>query len=229
MSMIDFSGVYKSYEKNTYAVNNINLKIDEGEFVYFVGPSGCGKSTLMKLLMRELKPTQGVLMVDKKDIGHLSRAKVTKYRRTLGVVYQDYRLLKDRSVYDNVSYAMEVIDEPALRIRRRVPMVLKQVGLSEKYKSKPRELSGGEQQRTAIARALVNEPLIILADEPTGNLDHKNAEDIICLLESINARNTTVIVATHDYHMIKKHPHRVVRLDRGSIVEDIWGGDVRVD
>ncbi len=222
--MIQYRGVTKVYENQVEAVKDINLRIEDGEFVFLVGESGSGKSTLLKLLMREISPTSGEIMVNKTNIVKLRRRKVAAFRRTLGIVFQDYRLLPKRSVFDNVAYAMEVIEEAPSKIRRRVPLALTQVGLAEKSKSMPNELSGGEQQRTAIARAIVNQPSILLADEPTGNLDPRNAEEIMRLMAAINNRGTTVIIATHDRALVNKMQKRVVELSRGEIVRDTAKG-----
>ena len=186
--MITLENVSKSYAKGQPALNDVSLHIDKGEFVFIVGNSGSGKSTLIKLLLKELEPTSGTIKVNGQDLGKLKRRNVPKYRRGVGVVFQDFRLLKDRNVYENVAFAQRVIERPNRVIKKRVPEILTLVGLAEKYKSFPRELSGGEQQRVALARALVNRPNILLADEPTGNLDPKNSWDIMKLLKkSMNA------------------------------------------
>ena len=190
--MITLENVSKSYAKGQPALNDVSLHIDKGEFVFIVGNSGSGKSTLIKLLLKELEPTSGTIIVNDQDLGKMKRRKVPKYRRGVGVVFQDFRLLKDRNVYENVAFAQRVIERPNRVIKKRVPEILTLVGLAEKYKSFPRELSGGEQQRVALARALVNRPNILLADEPTGNLDPKNSLEIMKLLEEINERGTTV-------------------------------------
>jgi len=218
--MIELKHVSKIYDNDVEAVKDLNLTIEDGEFVFLVGESGSGKSTLLKLLMRELKPSEGQVIVNGTDIAKLRRRRVAEYRRTLGVVFQDYRLLPKRTVFENVAYALEVIEESNKRIRRRVPTVLNQVGLADKYKSMPNEISGGEQQRTAIARAIVNEPKIVLADEPTGNLDPRNSEEIMLLMEAINNKGTTVIIATHDRNMVNKHKKRVIHLKDGVVVRD---------
>lgn len=218
--MIELKHVSKIYDNDIEAVKDLNLTIEDGEFVFLVGESGSGKSTLLKLLMRELKPSEGQVIVNGTDIAKLRRRRVAEYRRTLGVVFQDYRLLPKRTVFENVAYALEVIEESNKRIRRRVPTVLNQVGLADKYKSMPNEISGGEQQRTAIARAIVNEPKIVLADEPTGNLDPRNSEEIMLLMEAINNKGTTVIIATHDRNMVNKHKKRVIHLKDGVVVRD---------
>ena len=184
--MITLENVSKSYAKGQPALNDVSLHIDKGEFVFIVGNSGSGKSTLIKLLLKELEPTSGTIIVNDQNLGKMKRRKVPKYRRGVGVVFQDFRLLKDRNVYENVAFAQRVIERPNRVIKKRVPEILTLVGLAEKYKSFPRELSGGEQQRVALARALVNRPNILLADEPTGNLDPKNSLEIMKLLEEIN-------------------------------------------
>ena len=192
--MIKLEHVSKSYSAGIPALNDVNLEIEDGEFVFIVGDSGSGKSTLIKLLLKELEPTEGVITVDGKVLSKIRRKQVPKYRRNVGVVFQDFRLLKDRNVYDNVAFAQKVVGEPNSHIRKKVPLMLSMVGLAAKYRSFPRQLSGGEQQRVAIARALINEPDILLADEPTGNLDNNNAWEIMKLLEEINAKGTTVLV-----------------------------------
>lgn len=218
--MIALDGVTKSYEKGVPALNNITLHIEEGEFVFVVGASGSGKSTFIKLLLKELDPTSGQIIVANQNLGKLSRRGVPKFRRNLGVVFQDFRLLKDRDVYENVAFAQRVIEKPNHVIKKRVPEVLTLVGLANKYKSFPKELSGGEQQRVALARALVNRPSILLADEPTGNLDPKNSIEIMKLLEEINARGTTVVVVTHNREIVNAMRKRVVRLRKGVIISD---------
>ncbi|MBR6230675.1 MAG: cell division ATP-binding protein FtsE [Lachnospiraceae bacterium] len=218
--MIALDGVTKSYEKGVPALNNITLHIEEGEFVFVVGASGSGKSTFIKLLLKELDPTSGQIIVANQNLGKLSRRGVPKFRRNMGVVFQDFRLLKDRNVYENVAFAQRVIEKPNHVIKKRVPEVLTLVGLANKYKSFPKELSGGEQQRVALARALVNRPSILLADEPTGNLDPKNSIEIMKLLEEINARGTTVVVVTHNREIVNAMRKRVVRLRKGVIISD---------
>lgn len=218
--MITLEGVSKSYDKGKPAIDNISLHIDKGEFVFVVGDSGSGKSTLIKLLLKELDPTSGTITVNEKKLNKLPRRKVPKYRRGIGVVFQDFRLLKDRNVYENVAFAQRVIEKPNRIIKKRVPEVLTLVGLADKYRSRPRELSGGEQQRVALARALVNRPDILLADEPTGNLDPKNSNEIMKLLEEINARGTTVLVVTHNREIVNAMRKRVIRLRKGVIISD---------
>ena len=219
--MITLENVTKTYDaKSQPAINNISLHIDKGEFVFVVGNSGSGKSTLIKLLLKELDPTSGDITVNNFELTKMKRRKIPKNRRGVGVVFQDFRLLKDRNVYENVAFAERVIEQSPRIIKKRVPEVLTLVGLANKYKSLPRELSGGEQQRVALARALVNRPQILLADEPTGNLDPKNSEEIMRLLEEINARGTTVLVVTHNREIVNAMRKRVIRLRKGVIISD---------
>ena len=218
--MITLENVSKSYAKGQPALNDVSLHIDKGEFVFIVGNSGSGKSTLIKLLLKELEPTSGTIIVNDQNLGKMKRRKVPKYRRGVGVVFQDFRLLKDRNVYENVAFAQRVIERPNRVIKKRVPEILTLVGLAEKYKSFPRELSGGEQQRVALARALVNRPNILLADEPTGNLDPKNSLEIMKLLEEINERGTTVLVVTHNREIVNSFRKRVISMRKGVIVSD---------
>ena len=198
----------------------MSLHVDEGESVFIVGNSGSGKSTLIKLLLKELDPTAGTITVNGYALNKLRRGKVAKYRRGIGVVFQDFRLLKDRNVYENVAFAQRVIEKPTRVIKKRVPEVLTLVGLAEKYKSRPDQLSGGEQQRVALARALVNRPNILLADEPTGNLDPKNSFEIMKLLEEINERGTTVLVVTHNREIVNAFKKRVITMKKGVIISD---------
>ncbi|MBO6107063.1 MAG: cell division ATP-binding protein FtsE [Stomatobaculum sp.] len=218
--MIELNNVSKSYERGKRALKNVTLTIRDGEFVFIMGRSGAGKSTLLRLLMKETDPTEGTLVVNDVDLNRLSRRNVPKYRRTIGVVFQDFRLLKHLNVYENVAFAQRVIGKSTAEIRENVPEVLRRVGLSAKYKANVRELSGGEQQRVAIARALVNRPKLLLADEPTGNLDAKTAEDIMRLLEEINESGTTVVVITHSADIVAKMKKRVVILDKGTLRSD---------
>ena len=227
--MIEIIKVSKSYENGTKALKNINLTIEDGEFVFITGRSGSGKSTLMKLLLKELEPTSGRIIVNDMDLGKMPRRYVPKYRRMLGVVFQDFRLLKDRSVFENVAFAQRVIGVSPKRIRESVPAMLRMVGLSSKYKSNPRQLSGGEQQRVAIARALINRPQVLLADEPTGNLDSGNTIEIMKLLEKINRRGTTVVVVTHSREMVEMMEKRVITMDRGMIIGDTASEEVWYD
>lgn len=218
--MIKLEHVSKAYSAGVPAVNDVNLEIDDGEFVFIVGDSGSGKSTIIKLLLKELEPTEGTITINEKVLSKIKRKQVPKFRRNVGVVFQDFRLLKDRNVYDNIAFAQKVIGRSTAHIKKRVPQMLAMVGLAAKYKSKPRELSGGEQQRVAIARALVNEPSILLADEPTGNLDNNNAWEIMKLLEEINEKGTTVIVVTHNLEIVKVMKKRVITIKKGIIVGD---------
>ena len=221
--MIELSRVCKTYETGSKAVKDISLTIDDGEFVFIVGRSGSGKSTLMKLLLKELEPTKGRIVVNDMDLGRMPRRYVPKYRRRLGVVFQDFRLLKDRTVFENVAFAQRVIGVPTRVIKETVPEMLRLVGLSSKYKAYPRQLSGGEQQRVAIARALINNPEVLLADEPTGNLDSFNTHGIMKLLEEINQRGTTVIVVTHSQEMVDEMNKRVITMERGAVISDEGG------
>lgn len=218
--MIEISKLTKTYEKSSRALKDVSLTIDDGEFVFITGRSGSGKSTLLRILLKEVEPTSGRVVVNDMDLGRMPRRYVPKYRRQLGVVFQDFRLLKDRNVYENVAFAQRVIVTPTKEIKKSVPAMLSLVGLAEKYKSYPRQLSGGEQQRVALARALVNSPDILLADEPTGNLDPKTSREIMKLLEEINARGTTVVVVTHDQDIVNTLKKRVIRLQKGMIVGD---------
>ena len=223
--MIKLEHVSKSYSAGIPALNDISLNIEEGEFVFVVGDSGSGKSTLIKLLLKELEPTEGKITINGKDLHKIRRKQIPRYRRNVGVVFQDFRLLKDRNVYENVAFAQRVIGTSTRKIRSNVPTMLSMVGLAAKYKSLPKQLSGGEQQRVAIASALVNEPKILLADEPTGNLDEKNAWEIMRLLEEINKRGTTVLVVTHNMQIVKAMKKRVITIKKGVIVKDEVPGD----
>ncbi len=218
--MIDLENVKKSYATGVQALNGITLHIDKGEFVFIVGDSGSGKSTLIKLLLKELDPTSGTIKVNGMNLNKMKPRAIPKYRRKLGVVFQDFRLLKDRNVYENVAFAQRVIITPTKQIRKNVPRTLSLVGLAEKYKAFPKELSGGEQQRVALARALVNQPNILLADEPTGNLDPKNSKEIMRLLETINERGTTVVVVTHNQEIVDAMKKRVIAMHKGVIISD---------
>lgn len=218
--MITLENVTKTYNKGQPAVNNVSLHVDKGEFVFIVGDSGSGKSTLVKLLLKELDPTSGTITVNGQNLSKLRHRKVPKYRRGIGCVFQDFRLLKDRNVYENVAFAQRVIERPNRVIKKRVPEMLTLVGLAEKYRSKPTQLSGGEQQRVSLARALVNRPNILLADEPTGNLDPKNSFEIMKLLEEINERGTTVLVVTHNREIVNAMKKRVILMRKGVIVSD---------
>lgn len=221
--MIELSHVSKTYSEGNRAVKDVSLTIGDGEFVFIVGRSGSGKSTLLKLLLKELEPTEGQIIVNDMDLGKMPRRYVPKYRRKLGVVFQDFRLLKDLTVFENVAFAQRVIGVPNRVIKESVPEMLRMVGPSAKYKTRPDKLSGGEQQRVAIARALINRPEVLLADEPTGNLDSFNTHEIMGLLEEINERGTTVIVVTHSHEMVQQMKKRVITMDRGVVVKDEGG------
>ena len=221
--MIKLEHVSKSYTAGIPALNDVSLDIEEGEFVFIVGDSGSGKSTLIKLLLKELEPTEGTITINNKKLNKIKRRQIPKFRRNIGVIFQDFRLLKDRNIYDNVAFAQKVIGESNRSIKKNVPSMLSMVGLAAKYRSYPRQLSGGEQQRVAIARALINEPKILLADEPTGNLDNHNAWEIMKLLEEINSRGTTVVVVTHNLEIVKAMNKRVITMKKGVVVEDSEG------
>jgi len=213
--------VSKSYSSGSPALDNVSLSIKKGEFVFIVGDSGSGKSTLIKLLLRELTPTSGRVVVNGYDMDRLRRRQVPKFRRNLGIVFQDFRLLNDRNVYENVAFAQRVVQTPTKEIRKNVPKALAVVGLAGKYKAKTKQLSGGEQQRVALARALVNEPPILLADEPTGNLDPKNSWEIMKLLERINEeKGTTILVVTHNREIVNAMQKRVITMKKGVIISD---------
>ena len=218
--MIEFRNVNKTYDTGTEAVHNANFKIDKGEFAFLVGSSGSGKSTLIKLILKEEEPTSGNIIINGKDTTFLKARRVPYLRRSMGVVFQDFRLLPDKTVYENVAFAMYIVKATPRHIRRQVPMVLSLVGLSGKAKMYPNELSGGEQQRVALARALATKPPIIIADEPTGNLDPKTAEEIFKTLLEINARGTTILVVTHAKDIVDKLNKRVIALDHGRVVKD---------
>ena len=223
--MIEIMSLNKTYKAGNRALKNINITIEDGEFVFIMGRSGSGKSTLMKLLLKEVEPSSGKIIVNDMELGKMPRRYVPKYRRRLGVVFQDFRLLKDKTVYENVAFAQRVIGVPTRTIKESVPEMLRLVGLSSKYKSFPNQLSGGEQQRVAIARALINSPEVLLADEPTGNLDAQNSMEIMRLLEEINNRGTTVVVVTHSQEIVNRMGKRVITLDRVVVAEDeIKGG-----
>ncbi|MDP8959521.1 MAG: cell division ATP-binding protein FtsE [Actinomycetota bacterium] len=218
--MIRLQGVTKVYDGGVVAVRDVSLDIQRGEFVFLVGPSGSGKSTVIRLLLREDKPTRGDLWVAGKDIVQLPDWKVPHLRRSIGTVFQDFKLLPQKTVFENVAFALEVIGRPQGVVRRQVPQVLDLVGLSSKGERYPRQLSGGEQQRVSIARAFVNRPPILLADEPTGNLDPATSVGIMRLLDRINRTGTTVLMATHDHAIVDAMRRRVVQLDRGKVVRD---------
>ena len=218
--MISIKGVSKSYGNGAPALSNLNLEIEDGEFVFVVGASGSGKSTFIKLLLKELNPTEGMITVGNIKLSKLKSRGVAKYRRKLGVVFQDFRLLQDRDVYSNIAFAQHVIGASPREIKKNVARVLSLVGLSEKYRSNPNELSGGEQQRVALARALVNKPDILLAVEPTGNLDPENSWEIMKLLDKVNKQGTTVIVVTHNLEIVEAMNKRVITMKKGVKVSD---------
>ncbi len=218
--LIEFQGVYKTYTNGTHAIRDFNLKIHEGEFVFVVGPSGAGKSTFMKLMMREEKPNAGEIIVGKYKLSKIKRRQIPMMRRTMGIVFQDFRLIPNMTVYDNVAFSMHIIGASKMEIRRRVSYALSLVGLSGKARCKPNELSGGEQQRVGLARALVNNPQMIIADEPTGNVDPNMSYEIVELLSEINRRGTTVIMVTHEHQLVRDFGRRVIMIENGTVVAD---------
>ena len=224
--MIRIKDVCMEYTPGVQALSHVDIQIDSGEFVFVTGDSGSGKSTLISLLTKELEPTSGKILVSGKDLSRIRRKKIPYYRRNVGCVFQDFRLLKDRSVYENVAFAERIVSKSNRQIRKDVPRMLSVVGLAAKYRSRPDQLSGGEQQRVAIARALINQPKVLLADEPTGNLDENNAWEIMKLLEEINQRGTTVLVVTHNLNIVREMKKRVITLELGHVVSDVkMGGD----
>lgn len=218
--MIELKNVYKEFVDGHKVLSNINLTIDNGEFVFIVGSSGAGKSTLIKLLLKEIEPTSGSIIIDDRDITKYKRRDIPYHRRNIGVVFQDFRLLPEKTVYENVAFAMEVIETPPKEIRRQVPIVLSMVGLSRKSNLYPNQLSGGEQQRVSLARAIVNSPSILIADEPTGNLDPDMSWDIMKTLSEINQRGTTILMATHASDIVNKMKKRVIAIENGTIARD---------
>ena len=222
--MIKLENVSKEYAAGIPAVQNINLHIKKGEFVFIVGSSGVGKTTLFRLLLREIEPTSGTIAIAGQDLSKIKRRHLPEFRRNIGVVFQDFRLLKEYNVYENIAFAQRVIQTPTRVIKREVPKALSMVGLADKYKSFPNQLSGGEKQRVALARALVNKPQILMADEPTGNLDPQNAWEIMRLLEEANEAGTTIIVVTHSKEIVDKMKKRVIYMDYGEVVNDIDEG-----
>ncbi len=222
--MVRFLDVCKVYENGTPALSGINLKIDDGEFVFLVGSSASGKSTIVKILTSEVKMTSGRGIVNGYNLNKLKKSKIPEFRRTIGIVFQDFRLIDKKTVYENVAFAMRAVGAPPRIIKKRVPYVLKLVGLEQKMKNLPHELSGGERQRVAIARALVNNPHMIIADEPTGNLDPRMSIEIMSLFEKINELGTTVLVVTHERELVNEFSKRVIAIDSGRIVSDRTGG-----
>jgi len=227
--LIRVYNVSKVYENGVEALKNVSFKIDKGEFVFIVGPSGAGKTTLIKLIFKEEEPTEGYLVVAGRNLSRLRRKDVPFYRRKIGVVFQDFRLLPQKTVFENVAFAMEVVEASKMEIYRKVPLVLELVGLLDKQNAFPSELSGGEKQRVALARAIVNNPEIIIADEPTGNLDPDTAWDIMDLLKEINLRGTTVVVATHASQIVNTMKQRVIALRKGLVVKDQERGGYRIE
>ena len=218
--MIEFNNVSKIYNNNVKALSDVSVKIDSGDFVFLVVPSGSGKSTFIKMLLKEIEPTMGNITVADKKLSEIKRNQIPYYRRKIGMVFQDFRLIPTLNVYENVAFAMRVVEASQKEIRKRVPMVLSLVGLSHKYKMFPNELSGGEQQRVSLARAIVNNPSVLIADEPTGNLDPDTAKEIMELLEDINRSGTTIVMATHAKDIVDSMKKRVIAIEKGSIVRD---------
>ena len=228
--IIVLENVSKAYTTGAPALDNVSIKIGRGEFVFIVGDSGSGKSTLIKLLLRELVATEGSVRVMGYDLNRIKHRHIPKFRRNLGVVFQDFRLLKEWNVYENVAFAQRIVEVPTKSIKKNVPAILATVGLAGKYKAKPRQLSGGEQQRVALARALINKPTILLADEPTGNLDPKNSWEIMHLLEEINENGTTVVVVTHSKEIVNEMKKRVITMKKGVVISDeVEGGYIDED
>jgi len=222
--MIQMAGVSKIYGNGSVALSDINVNIDKGDFVFVVGPSGAGKSTFIKMIFREVLPTRGGLTVNGKNVSAMLPTEVPYLRRGLGIVFQDFRLLPNKTVYENVAFAMEVVEAPRREIQRRVNFVLDLVGLKHKLRTFPTQLSGGEQQRVAIARAIVNNPLVVIADEPTGNLDPDTSWEIMKIFERINKAGTTIVMATHDKPVVDAMKKRVIAIEKGRIVRDQEGG-----
>lgn len=223
--MIEFINVCKNYSSGTHALNNVSLSVDKGEFVFIVGASGAGKSTFLKLIMHEEEATSGEIIVNGKKLSNMKRRQVPYLRRHMGIVFQDFRLIDKMNVFDNVAFAMRAIGAKQSTIKKRVPYILDLVGLKNKAKSRPSELSGGEQQRVSLARALVNNPEIIIADEPTGNIDPEMSYEIIELLNEINSQGTTILVVTHEHDLVRHFHKRVIELDRGRVVGDLAADD----
>ncbi len=218
--VIEFKNVSKTYENGTHALNNVSIKINDGEFVFIVGSSGAGKSTFLKIIMREQVPDSGTAIVNNYNLNKIKKKDIPKFRRTMGIVFQDFRLIPNMTVYDNVAFAMRVIGAKEKEIRKRVPYVLSLVGLTSKARHFPTQLSGGEQQRVALARALVNNAGVIIADEPTGNIDPEMSYEIVDLLNHINANGTTVVMVTHEHELVRRFNHRVITIHKGQVVSD---------
>ncbi len=218
--MIEFKNVSKVYDNNVKALSKVNIKINAGDFVFLVGPSGAGKSTFVKMLLKEIEPSEGQIIVDGVDLSKIKRKKVPYHRRKIGMVFQDFRLIPSLNVYENVAFAMRVLEASSSEIKKQVPIALSLVGLSNKHKMFPNQLSGGEQQRVSIARAIVNKPLVLIADEPTGNLDPETAKEIMSLIEDINKSGTTVVMATHAKEIVDEMQKRVIAIEKGQVVRD---------
>ncbi|WP_195244571.1 cell division ATP-binding protein FtsE [Clostridium celatum] len=218
--MIEFKDVSKIYNNNVKALSNVSIKINSGDFVFLVGSSGAGKSTFIKMLLKEVDPTTGEIIVAGKELSKITRRQTPYYRRKIGMVFQDFRLIPTLNVYENVAFAMRVVEASPREIRKRVPEVLAKVGLDRKYKMFPNELSGGEQQRVSLARAIVNKPSLLIADEPTGNLDPETANGIMELLDEINKSGTTILMATHAKDIVDNMKKRVIAIDKGTVVRD---------
>ncbi len=227
--MIIFDKVTKEYNNGVVAINNLSVKINAGDFIYLIGPSGAGKSTFLKLIYKEIVATSGVVAFNGKRVNKYKKRNVYKLRRKMGIVFQDFKLLEKKTIYENLAFVLETFGLAKTTIRKRVLEMLDQVGLKEKSKYYPNQLSGGEQQRIAIARALVNKPELLICDEPTGNLDPKTSEEILLLLEEINNKGTTIIMATHDKNIVNKFSHRVIAIEHGNIMFDEMGGEYYYD
>lgn len=226
--MIEFQNVTKKYPNGTVALNDVSLRIADGEFVFIVGSSGAGKSTLIKLMLREERATSGVIKVNGKNLGKMPRYKIPKFRRSIGVVFQDFRLIPNMTAYDNVAFALRVTNVSNREIKRKVPYMLSLVGLANKAKCKPEELSGGEQQRVALARALVNSPSLIIADEPTGNIDPELSFEIVDLLNEINKLGVTIVMVTHEHDLVQQFNRRVITIEKGEVIRDVEGTEAPV-
>ena len=218
----------KKYPNGTLALNDVSLRIADGEFVFIVGSSGAGKSTLIKLMLREERATSGVIKVNGKNLGKMPRYKIPKFRRSIGVVFQDFRLIPNMTAYDNVAFALRVTNVSSKEIKRKVPYMLSLVGLANKAKCKPDELSGGEQQRVALARALVNSPSLIIADEPTGNIDPELSFEIVDLLNEINKLGVTIVMVTHEHDLVQQFNRRVITIEKGEVIRDVEGTEATV-
>lgn len=227
--MIELKNITKVYDNNTVGLSEIDLTVKKGEFVFLVGSSGSGKSSLLKMLMKEIEATEGQITVNSALLAEMKHQDVPFFRRNIGVIFQDFRLLPNRTVYENVAFAMQVVEASHREIRKKVPLVLSLVGLAHKAKAYPEQLSGGEQQRTAIARAIVNDPVLLLADEPTGNLDPKTTMEIMGLLNEINLRGTTVLMATHDQTIVNMMKKRVILMQHGKIIKDTYKGGYSIE